>query len=82
MNLELVKDGSGSRHYLDDRPINCGTQLLLKVNPINTRGDSWVWARYEAHFGRGDPVPIFYTTFGRVLPDETTVLRWPTGEER
>jgi len=82
MNLHLSDDGGGPRHYLDGRAINCGTQLLLKVNPKNTSQESWVWARYEASLHRGDVYFVLYTTFGVVSPDDTTVLRWPTEEER
>lgn len=82
MNLELKHDGGGSRHYLEGKPIHCGTQLLLRVNPIHSDQERWVWARYEAHWGRGDPMPVLHTTFGRVVPDEGTFLRWPKEEER
>lgn len=77
MNLVLEDDG-GPRHYLDGRPVHCGTQLRLK---ISDRPD-WVWARYEGSFHSNGISARLYTVFGIVVPNENTFLRWPTEEER
>ena len=75
--LEKRDDGGGARHFLQDRPIHCGTQLMLRVDK-----DKWVYARYEACF-RGNVIAVMlYTMFGLVTPDEHTVLRWPTEAEK
>ncbi len=80
MNLEIRDDGAGPRHYLDGRPVHCGTQLRLLI-PVPGCKESWVWARYEANFCQDGILVILFTAFGRVHPDETTILRWPKEEE-
>lgn len=88
MNLELGNDGGGPRHYLEGKPVNCGTQLLLKIEPavprpvMKTDLGVWVWARYEANLDPDRICVTFHTTFGRVIPDEFTFVRWPTAEEK
>lgn len=81
MNLLLAEDGGGWRHFLDDKPVSCGTQLRLRVNK---RPETWVWARYECNLASQDTSrhPVFHTIFGLVIPDELTVLRWPNEDER
>lgn len=73
MNLVLGDDGGGHRHFLDGKPVRCGTQLRLFVG--GKADDQWRWARYEANLGDRVSV-ILYTTFGIVIPSEDTVLRW------
>jgi len=81
MNLVLEHEQSGLRHYLDGRPVNCGTQLRLRVSGDRER-ESWVWARYEANLHPDRASVVLYTVFGRVIPDECTFLRWPREDER
>lgn len=76
MNLELSHDGGGLRHFLNGRPVHCGTQLLIAIHPENCREEFWTGARYEATLG--DCVNItLHTNFGVVLPNRNTRLRWP-----
>ena len=76
MNIKLGDDGGGPRHFLDGKPISCGTQLQLQVKPVNG-APTWVWARYEAVFDGSTPRAVFYTMFGRVSPDGEAIFRWP-----
>ena len=46
--LVLGEDGGGPRHFLDGRPVSCGSGLEMKVP-----GDKWVRVRYEASLVRG-----------------------------
>ncbi len=80
MNLELREESGGLRHYLDGRPVHCGTQLQLRVNDGEHANEVWVWARYESSLTRERPGVMLFTNFGCVLPDAYSVLRWPTKE--
>lgn len=87
MNLRLDDDGGGPRHFLDGRPVRCGTQLRLRITPAPDRGfvrgpEEWVWARYEANLQPERVSVSLHTVFGIVIPTEDTVLRWPTEAER
>jgi hypothetical protein len=75
MNLILRNDGAGPRHYLNDRPVHCGTPLQLRV-PLD-HGETWVTVRYEACFYQDRIAVMLHTAFGLVSPDENTTLRWP-----
>ena len=77
-NLKLHYGPGGYGHHLDNRRVSCGTQLRLLVS---TEPEQWVWARYESNLIQ--PVRVrLYTVFGIVIPDATTVLRWPTEADR
>jgi hypothetical protein len=51
--LILDEDGGGPRHFLDGRPVSCGSGLEMKVP-----GDKWVRVRYEASLVRG-PIRVY-----------------------
>lgn len=49
-------------------PLNCGKQVQIECTDVN--GDRFfVWGRFEI---AGQNNPVFYTTFGRVVPDLAT----------
>src|SRR5437016_1786052 len=77
MKLELSQDGSGLRHFLNGRPVHCGTGLLIAIHPENCREEFWTVARYEADLDRDRVNVTLHTNFGIVLPNRDTRLRWP-----
>jgi hypothetical protein len=79
MKLQLRGEDGNWRHYLDGRDVHCGDQLMLRVAARSP--EIWVWARYEAHATRSGIGVILFTQFGRVIPDDETVLRWPKDGE-
>ena len=79
--LVLRNDGGGPRHYLDGKPVSCGTVLKLFVGDRPALNDHWRWARYEANLHPNRISVTLDTSFGIVLPNEDTVLRWPKENE-
>jgi hypothetical protein len=73
MNLRLEHESGGHRHYLDGRPIHCGTQLEMQLG--GARGP-WVAVRYEANLGKEVSVCL-YAVGGRIYPDQDATFRWP-----
>src|SRR5947207_1655820 len=78
--LSLQEESSGLRHYLNGRPVNCGTQLLLAIHPENHREELWTWARYEANLDQNRTSVTLHTVFGIVVPDHGTRLKWPNDD--
>ena len=78
--MKLCLDSEEGRHYLDGKPVHCGSQLLLRVTagPVQ---EAWVFARYEADSGDSIRVTL-HTCFGIVLPTRETELKWPNGGSR
>ena len=77
--LTCDNDGGGRRHYLDGRPVHCGTGLEMSIGGGLSRlgvpiPEIWVPVRYELC---GD-LAVLYTNFGKVLPNAETLLRWPS----
>lgn len=73
MNLQLHHEPGGLRHYLQGRPVSCGTQLEIQLG--GTRGP-WVPVRYESNLR--EPVSICLHAVGaRLYPDEDATFRWP-----
>lgn len=64
---------TGSRWAIGGRELNCGTQVQIQITTIDS-GKYWVWGRFEiAHHNN----PIFYTLFGRIVPDlDSTLFRF------
>ena len=83
MNLEQRHEGSSFRHYLDDKPVHCGASLMLLVRESLYPKD-WIWthARYEIAGNISTGQVVLYCSFGRVIPTQDTLLRWPTEGER
>jgi len=81
MSLELRHEHGGLRHYLEGKAVHCGEELKLLIS-AGGKPSYWVWARYEATFQQDCISPILYTTFGRVIPDASTRLRWPSEDEQ
>lgn len=55
--LVLGRDRGGARHFLDGKPVHCGTELELLVD---RPGDVWRVARYEASLFGIDPPAHLY----------------------
>ena len=72
--LELVHEGSsGSRHYLDGRPVHAGSFLQLLTD------DGWIDGRYEWSYD-ADERPYLVTDTDKdegVRLDAYALLRWP-----
>lgn len=73
MNLVYSHEPGGYRHYLEGKPVHCGTQLEVQLG--GPRGP-WVAVRYEARL-RDIPLVCLYTVGGRIYPDEDARFRWP-----
>lgn len=50
--IVLGTDGSGRRHFVQDKPIHAGTGIEIKF------GDGWIHGRYEYSFQAGGPISI------------------------
>lgn len=65
--LQLGHDGGGRRHYLDGKPVHCGT--LLEMQVVEHKDDDYggytapshkpgVLVRYEASLAGGGPIRV------------------------
>jgi hypothetical protein len=71
--LEIKREASGPRHWLDGQPVHSGALLELR-----TTDQGWVLGRYEWSYQERDR-PTFHIdefTIRRIAP--TDLLRWPT----
>jgi hypothetical protein len=76
-SLLLSHDGGGRRHFVDGRPVHCGTGL--QWSPDN--GNTWLDVRYEASFCHNGVFPSLYMPDGSCLvPTVESKFRWPSGE--
>lgn len=69
--LELKDDGAGPRHYLNGKPVYCGTPLEILLS------GNWVPVRYEADFRDGGLVTILITDDARIFPLRGLKFRRP-----
>lgn len=71
--LTLSQDGGGRRHFVDGRPVHCGTGLQWSPD----YGKTWIAVRYEVS---GDFAPVLYLPDGgRMVPGVDSKFRWPNG---
>lgn len=83
--LILGKDGGGLRHYLDGKPVHCGTGLLLGAERWDGK-PLWIPVRYEASWANSTEGPaveaVLYLDLLEVpslpIPHRADMqLRWP-----
>lgn len=75
-SLTLEMDGGGRRHYVDGKPVHCGTGLQWSPD----HGRTWINVRYEANFSREGVFPVLYLPDGsRLVPTVDSKFRWPDG---
>lgn len=73
--LELRREPSGLRHYLDEKPVRAGTLI-----EIFTEARGWTLARYEWSF-QADQSPIGCIDEDRAITvDDETPARWPAAD--
>lgn len=74
--LVLARDAGGWRHYLDGRPVSCGSALEMFI-PDDGPG-FWVPGRYESTLNGPDCQASFLGEVAGLFPvSHYTVLRWP-----
>jgi len=74
--LTLSNDGSGRRHFVDGKPVHCGTGLQWSPD----YGNTWINVRYEANFSQEGVFPCLYMPDGsRLVPTVDSKFRWPNG---
>lgn len=74
--LELRREPSGLRHYLNEKPVHAGS--LIEVF-TDVRG--WTLARYEWSFSSSRP-PIACIDYDRaIVIREMTPARWPVASQ-
>jgi hypothetical protein len=68
-------DGGGRRHFVDGKPVHCGTGL--EWSPDN--GKTWIAVRYEASFCHNGVFPSLYMPDGsQMVPTVESKFRWPS----
>lgn len=74
--LVFGRDHGGFRHFLDGKPVHCGTGLELLLH-----GDRWAWVRYEARLIEPVEIRLYLELPGPSIPvpfHEAMRFRWPT----
>lgn len=72
--MKLFLDMETHRWTIGTTPLNCGQQVQIQCHDTAGRA-FWVWGRFEI---AGQNNPVFYTTFGRIVPDlHETIFRLP-----
>jgi hypothetical protein len=74
--LTLSHDGTGRRHFVDGKPVHCGTGLQWSPD----YGKTWINVRYEANFSRDGVYPVLYLPDrSQLVPTADSKFRWPNG---
>lgn len=73
--LQLSHDGAGPRHFLNGRPVHCGTMLEAQIEP----GGPWISMRYEAVFTPQCVRVTLHSSRGIFSPYRNLPVRWRGG---
>jgi len=73
--LSLLRESSGWRHFVEGKPVHCGSCLQWSPD----RGITWINVRYEAGGGSGEKIwPVLYAPDGsRISPAVESLFQWP-----
>lgn len=70
-HLELRREASGPRHFLDHKPVHAGDLLALWTN------HAWETVRYEWSYDTKRPATAWFSAEEGGDITESTLLRWP-----
>jgi hypothetical protein len=75
----LCRDCGGRRHFLDGRPVHCGT--VLEIYLPSRPGARWHRARYESTLQGDCEAWLTFDDDTCVRVREQDELRWPKGAQ-
>ncbi len=73
-HLELKRESTGPRHFLNQKPVHAGDLLAIWEN------HAWVTARYEWTFDTRRPATAWFSEEEGIELTESTLLRWPDAD--
>lgn len=69
--ITLGRDAGGRRHFLNNKPLHCGTIVEIFVFGEKIGEGQWLAGRFELHGDR----PTIMLSCGELFPDSTASIR-------